>query len=102
MAITSGQVTVPVGGTVLTRLPAGVASVTVSNLGPSPVYVGASSTASTIASTSGMPVPSGGIFTFQLFNGNPGYNLVAVAPGTASTCGFLVATSVGLPQPGVN
>jgi hypothetical protein len=102
MAISSGQVTVPTGGTVLTRLPAGVASVTVSNIGTATIYVGASSTLATISSTAGMPVPSGGIFTFQLFNGNPGYNLVAVTGGGSSTAGFLVATSVGLPQPGVN
>jgi hypothetical protein len=103
VAVTSGQVTVPVGGTVLARLPAGPASVTISNSGPSPMYVGANSgTVGTLSPTSGMPVPSGGIFTFQLFAGSPGVNLLAVAPGTASTAGFLIATSYGLPQPGVD
>lgn len=100
MSVTSGQVTVGTAGTVLTRLPAGPASVTVSNGGTSPIFVGAS-TLGTLSPTGGMPVPSGGIFTFQLFPGGGGQNLVAVASGGSSTAGFLVSTSYGLPQPGV-
>ena len=103
MSIYAGQGTVPIGGTVLTRLPPGPASVTISNAGPSPIYVGATSgTVGTLSPTGGMPVPSGAVFTFQLFQGSPGYNLLAVAPGTASVAGFLIATSYGLPQPGVD
>ena len=69
MSVTSGQVPVPPGGTVLTRLPAGLASVTISNAGTAPIYVAASSTLGTLSPTGGMPVPSGGIFTFALFAG---------------------------------
>src|SRR5271170_3277130 len=102
MAITNGQGTVPTGGTVLCHLPAGPGSVTISNAGPSPVYVGVS-TAATIASTSGMPIPSGGFFTFPLFAGSSGYSLCAVTPGTASVVGFLISNAQGgLTQPGVN
>ena len=101
MSVTSGQVPVPPGGTVLTRLPAGPASVTISNAGTALIYVGASSTLGTLSPTGGMPVPSGGIFTFALFAGSPGYNLTAVSAGGTSTAGFLIATSTGLPQPGV-
>jgi hypothetical protein len=102
VSVTSGQVIVPVGGTVLTRLPAGPASVTISNGGTALIYVGAAaSTVGTLSPTGGMPVPSGGIFTFSLFQGSSAYNLVAVAAGGSATAGFLVANSQGLPQPGV-
>jgi hypothetical protein len=68
------------------------------------MYVGVTGgTVGTLSPTGGMPVPSGGVFTFQLFAGSPGYNLLAVAPGTASTAGFLISNAQGgLPQPGVD
>lgn len=101
MSVTSGQVPVSAGGTVLTRLPAGPASVTISNSGTALIYLGASSTGSTLSPTGGMPVPSGALFTFQLFAGSPAYNLVAVSAGGTSTAGFIVSNSQGLPQPGI-
>jgi hypothetical protein len=100
VAVTSGQVPVSVGGTVLCRLPPGPGSVTISNGGTALIYIGAAATLGTLSPTGGMPVPSGGIFSFQLFAGSPGYNLVAVAAGGTSTAGFLVSNSAGLPQPG--
>jgi hypothetical protein len=102
MAVTSGQVPVSTGGTVLTRLSAGPGSVTISNGGTALIYVGVSSTLGTLSPTGGMPVPSGGIFSFQLFAGSPAYNLVAVATGGTSTAGFIVSDAQGgLPQLGV-
>lgn len=105
MSVYVGQVNVGTGGTVLAQLPPGPASVTISNAGPSPIYIGTGATVAAAPGTAtqaaaGMPVPSGGIFTFELFQGSPGTTLRAIAPGTASTAGFLISTAYGLPQPG--
>jgi hypothetical protein len=101
MSVSIGQVIVPAGGTALCPLPPGPASVTVSNAGTATIYLGAGTASPSVLS--GMPVPSGGIFTFQLYPGGGGSTLRAVASaGGSSTCGFVVSQSSGLgPNPGI-
>ena len=97
MALSTGQVTVPTSGTAVCTVPPGPGQVIVTNGGTAVIYVGAGSTVST---TSGVPVPSGGVFSFHLYQGSPGGALRAVTSSGSATAGFLVSTSYGLTQPG--
>lgn len=100
MGLSTGQVIVPAGGTVLCNIPAGPCDVVITNSGTATIYIGAGGTA--VTTTGGMPLPSGGFMPFSGYPGSPGAVLRAIASaGGSATVGFLISTSAGLPQPGV-
>lgn len=102
MSIASGQleVTTTSGTITLAALAPGPSSVTFSNGGTALIYLGFTSPAGTVTTTSGMPIPSGSVFTFATLAGDPGWTAKAVTAAGSATAGYLVSTSYGLPQPG--
>ena len=97
-----GTVTAASGTVTLVQLPSGPFNAVIINLGTGVIYLGAAGPSGTaVTTTSGMPVPSGGVVTFHGYPGNPACKLRAVAPAGTSIAGFLVSTAFGgLAQPG--
>lgn len=97
MGLFTGQANVPTGGTIVCVVPPGPGEVVLSNGGTAVTYVGVGATVTT---TGGVPIPSGGVLTFNLYQGSGGGTLRALTAGGSAALGFLVTTSYGLAQPG--
>lgn len=99
MAVSTGQVVGSAIASHLCQIPPGPCQVILSNIGTGIAYIGVVSTG-TVTVSNGCPMPSGSTFTFQGFQGSPGYNLEVIVPAGTATLGVLTSTSYGLAQPG--
>lgn len=97
MSLTTGQVEVASGGTILAIVPPGPGNTIISNGGTAVVYI---AVGATVTATTGVPLPSGGVMSWLNYQGSPGGTLRAVAASGSASVGFVLSTSYGLPQPG--
>lgn len=96
MAFATGQVAITSAGTVLCPVPAGIGDVVITNAGTGVIYIGFGTANASITATNGVPIPSGGVLPFHLFQGNGGGVLRAITTAGTSTAGYLVSMAAGL------
>jgi hypothetical protein len=99
MGISTGQQAAGGTATTLCHVPAGPCDVVITNGGTAVVYLGIVTTG-TVTPSNGMPLPSGGVMSFNGYQGSPGGNLQMVTTVGSATVGVLVSDSSGLAQPG--